>query len=312
MTIPSSLLDAVVIGGGPAGLQAALTLGRMHRSVVLLDSGEYRNAPAEHLHNFLTHDGTPPADLRAAARAELAAYPTVTVRDERALAVEKAEAGFRVRTPDGDLAARRVVLATGLRDTLPAKPGLAELFGTVAAHCPFCHGHEYAGSHVGILGDGPHALRLALMALPIAGRVTVLADGGELDRATAEVLAAAGVEVRPEPVTGFCRSATGATVTLAAGPAEELGGVLVTTTLTQSAPFAEQLGLELLPSGCVRVDDLSRTSRPGVLAAGDLAHTDQLPMPMATVLTGAAAGLRAAATVVQELTAADWAVPAPV
>ena len=305
MTTPELLdapLDAIVIGGGPAGLQAALTLGRMHRSVVLLDSGDYRNAPVEHLQNFLTHDGRDPAEFRALARADLAAYDTVEVRRADARVVCEEDGVFFVELADGSaLTARKVVLATGVRDTLPEKPGLAELFGTVAAHCPFCHGHEYAGRHVVLLGTGAHAPRMAAMLAPIAARLSVLADGAPLDPEVGDALAAAGVAVRPEVVTGFCRSAAGATVSFADGPPEEVGGIFVATIFAQSAPFAEQLGLDLLASGCVRVDAFGRTSRPGVFAAGDLAHLEELPMPMSAVLTSAAAGLVAASTAVQEL-----------
>ncbi|WP_206515924.1 NAD(P)/FAD-dependent oxidoreductase [Nocardioides pantholopis] len=292
------VLDCLVIGGGPAGLQAALTLGRLHRSVLLLDSGAYRNDPADAMHNMLGHDGTDPADLRAAARADLAAYSSVAVRDVAVRTVTAVDDGFRADLADGTAATgRRLVLATGLRDTLPDLPGLAPLFGNVAAHCPYCHGHEYAGTHVAILGSGPHVARVALLLERIAARITVLADGGELDPPTAALLDDAGVAVRPEPVTGVCRSAAGATVTLAGGPPEEVGGLFVAPTLSQAAPFADQLGLDLLPSGCVRVDLLGRTSRPGVYAAGDLAHVPELPMPMAAVLTAAAAGLVAATAV---------------
>lgn len=304
-TAPDTLdiaLDAVVIGGGPAGLQAALTLGRMHRTVVLLDSGAYRNAPVEHLQNFVTHDGRNPAEFRALAHADLTAYATVEVRRAAAVAVSEDDGLFWVELADGSsLSARRLVLATGVRDTLPDKPGLADLFGTVAAHCPFCHGHEFAGQHVVLLGAGAHAARMAGMIGPIAGRITVLADGSPLEPETADALAAAGVAVRTEVVSGFCRSAAGATVSFETGPDEEVGGIFVGTTFAQSAPFAEQLGLDLLPSGCVRVDAFQRTSRPGVFAAGDLAHLEELPMPMSSVLTSAAAGLVAASAVVQDL-----------
>ncbi len=298
--------DAIVVGGGPAGLQAALTLGRMHRSVLLLDSGRYRNDPASHLHNFVTRDGTPPAEFRAAGRAELAAYPTVEVRDATARAVTQDGADFRVELADGEaLDARAVVLATGLRDTLPDKPGLAELFGDVVAHCPYCHGHELAGRHVAILGSTPHVARLALLVERIASRITVLADGGELDDATASSLVRAGIGVRSEPVTGLCRSAAGARVAFASGADEEVGGVFVATAMTQAAPFAVQLGLPLQSSGCVEVDAMARTAVPGVYAAGDLAHVAALPMPLASVLNAAAAGLLAGSACDQDLLVRD-------
>ncbi|MEV0953891.1 NAD(P)/FAD-dependent oxidoreductase [Promicromonospora sp. NPDC050249] len=306
----TSLFDAVVIGGGPAGLQAALTLGRMHRRTLLLDSGEYRNAPAEHMHNFVTHDGTPPAEFRAAARAELAAYATVTVRETAASAVVPDGAGFRVElAADADGAApftaRAVVLATGMRDTLPAIQGLEPLFGTVAAVCPYCHGHELSGKPVAVLGSGPHVARVVFLLERIASRLTVLTDGADLEPGIRAQLDGAGVAVRPEPVKELSRSAAGATVSFAEGPSDEVGGIFVAAEFAQRAPFAEQLGLDLLPSGAVEIDAMGRTSVPGVFAAGDMAHVAALPMPMASVLTAASSGLVAAASLDGELLARD-------
>jgi thioredoxin reductase len=318
MTAPvlSNPYDAVVIGGGPAGLQAALTLGRMHRRTLLLDSGEYRNAPAEHMHNFVTRDGTPPAEFRSAGRAELAGYATVTVRETTASAVVPDGAGqFRIElraAPDAQgidgpeaLATRAVVLATGMRDTLPAIPGLEPLFGTVAAVCPYCHGHELSGKHVAVLGSGPHVTRVAFLLERIASRLTVLTDGADLEPGIRAQLDGAGVAVRPEPVKELSRSAAGATVSFAEGPAEEVGGVFVAAEFTQRAPFAEQLGLGMLASGAVEIDAMGRTSVPGVYAAGDMAHTAALPMPMASVLTAASSGLVAAAAADGDLLAHD-------
>lgn len=309
--------DVVVIGGGPAGLQAALTLGRVHRSVLLLDSGEYRNAAAKEMHNFVTHDGRSPEEFRAAARRDLQAYDTVEVRDLRAAEVADDGGLWRVTLDDAgsveaapDVTARRVVLATGLRDTLPAIPGLSDLWGDVVAHCPFCHGHELSGRHVGILGSGPHVARVALLLERIAARITVYADGAELDEATGVQLAQAGVDVRPEKVSGVCRSSKGATVALANGADEEVAGLFVSPALAQAAPFAEQLSLEMLPSGCIRVDELGRTSRQGIFAAGDLAHLAALPMPLASVLNAASAGLLAATAAEQDLLTEEHGQPA--
>jgi thioredoxin reductase len=284
--------DAVVIGGGPAGLQATLTLARVHRTVLMIDSGSYRNDPAEHMHNVVTHDGTPPAEFRAMARKELSAYDTAAVRDDAVTSVARDGDRFVVSLGDEVVHARGIVLATGVVDTLPDKPGLEELFGSVVAHCPFCHGHEFAGRPVGILGVAS-AGHLPGLVGPIASRVTVLTDGAEL---AAEL--PAGVAVRTEPVTGICPSPVGARVSFANGPDEEVGGLFVTTQLGQRAPFAEQLGLTMNPSGCVQVDPMGRTSLPGVHAAGDMAHLAELPMPMASVMTAAASGQVAAASLV--------------
>lgn len=243
----------------------------------------------------MTHDGTPPAEFRAFARDQLRAYDTVEVRDGRATEVSPGEDGWQVAVAGSEpVGARRVLLATGLRDTLPDKPGLADLWGDVVAHCPYCHGHEFSGRHVAILGSSPHVAKVGMLMSRIASRITVLTDGVELDVETGRLLAGAGIAVRDTPVERLLRSAEGATVCFASGPEEEVGGLFVTTRLTQSAPFAAQLGLEMLPSGCVRIDEIGRTSRAGVYAAGDLAHLAALPMPLASVLTAASAGLLAA------------------
>jgi thioredoxin reductase len=269
--------DAVVIGGGPAGLQATLTLARVHRRVLMLDSGRYRNDPAHHMHNVVTHDGTPPAEFRAAAQKDLAAYDTVTIRNETATSVAVEGSGFRVSLGDEEVTARGVVLATGLRDTLPDKPGLAELFGDVVAHCPFCHGHEFAGQPVAVVGDAAHLV--GIMA-PVASSVTMVDE---------------------DAVARFERTDDGVRLVLTDGGVQEYGGAFVSTRLEQSAPFAEQLGLTLLPSGCVEVDAMGRTSLPGVHAAGDMAHLAALPMPMASVMTAAASGQVAAGALVAYL-----------
>ncbi len=313
MNLDQGRYDVVVIGGGPAGLQAALTLGRMHRTVLLVDSGEYRNAPTDAMHNFVTHDGTPPAEFRVAARGELAAYSTVTVCHATATWVKvEGEENFRVELADGSrVDARRIVLATGVRDTLPDKPGLTELFGTVAAHCPYCHGHEFSGRHVAVLGSAAHTAMVALLVSRIAARLTILTDGAQPDQETTDLLARSGIPVEAREITAFEATGDGATVVFADGATTEVGGLFVATTWGQSAPFAEDLGLTLLPSGCVEVDAMGRTSLPGVYAAGDLAHTAALPMPMSSVLNAAAAGLVAAACLDRDLMALDHGLVLP-
>ncbi|MFC8597796.1 NAD(P)/FAD-dependent oxidoreductase [Isoptericola sp. NPDC057191] len=307
------LHDVVIVGAGPAGLAAALMLGRTHRDVVVLDSGVYRNDPADAMHNVLGFDGAKPSEFRAAAHQTLAAYDSVELRRATAHEVAPLDAarpadGFVVRTDTGDVAARRLLLATGVRDELPDTPGLDALFGTVAAHCPYCHGHEFSGTPVAILGAGPHAPHVAGLIERTASRVVVLADGADVDPELAAALAARGVAVRPEkvlrlePVT-LPGGHPGARAVLDGTAPEELGGVMVAPTLHQSAPFAAQLGLELRASGCVAVDATARTSLPGVLAAGDLAHTADFPMPVSSVIAAMAAGQLAAASIGADLLA---------
>lgn len=296
------MYDALVIGGGPAGLQAALTLGRLHRSVLLLDAGRYRNDPADHMHNFLGQDGTPPAELRRAGRADLAAYDTVEVRDASVDEVSGVADDFSVRLADGSVErSRRILLATGLRDEVPDVPGLAALWreGDLVAHCPFCHGHEMAGRVVGVLG-AERAGHLVAMMGPVAASLVVLADGEAVDVEVAASLTERGVTLVAGKVERVERSGDGL-VAVVDGEPVALGGLFIGPTSTQAAPFAAQLGLATLPSGGVEVDPMGRTSVEGVLAAGDMAHEASLPMAMAAVLVAAANGLKAGAACVKSL-----------
>lgn len=274
------MYDAIVIGGGPAGLQAALTLGRMHRSVLLLDSGEYRNATVEHAHNLLTNDGTPPADLRARARAELDAYATVEVRDAQVQTVAAAGRGFTAALADGEVVrAARVVLATGVHDELPAIPGLAAEWGRRVAQCPFCHGHEFAGRPVAVALDGEHAQGIRAMLAPVASDVEI---------------------VPPADLTAVVSEAAGLRLELRDGSTLAVAGLFIAPVPSQRAPFAGQLGCRMLDSGAVEIDAIGRTSVPGVYAAGDMAHVASLPGPMVSLAVAIAAGQAAAAALVRD------------
>ncbi|TQK18167.1 thioredoxin reductase [Microbacterium sp. SLBN-154] len=279
------MIDAIVIGGGPAGLQAALTLGRMHREVLLFDSGEYRNGTVDHAQNLITHDGQAPAEIRRLAREELAGYATVQVVEATVHAIEaRDDGGFAAMTEDGVFVASVLILATGLRDELPPIPGLAEAWGREVAHCPFCHGHELSGKRIGILGSGAHAATHRAMLSPIGSEVVVI-DPGE--------------------VTGVERTADGLVLRRREGDAIDVGGLFVAPTSTQRSPFAAQLGLATLPSGGVEVDALGGTSVSGVFAAGDMAHTAAMPGPMASLAVAIAAGQLAAAAAVHQLVARE-------
>jgi thioredoxin reductase len=304
------MYDVIVIGGGPAGLQAALTLGRTHRSCLVLDSGTYRNASAAEMHNFLTHDGTPPSEFLQAARKDLSRYETVEVVDDAVDTVVASNGGFTVTTSAGSShLGRRLVLATGLRDVLPDVPGMSGLWGTVVAHCPFCHGHELSGGTVAVQG-GPHATRLAGMLSRIAGELVVLADGYEFTDDEIAALGRIGAEVRTGSPAALHAEGDGARVDLDDGSSVRVDGFFVKGSLEQTAPFAAALGLATLPSGAVEVDPFGRTSHPGVFAAGDLAHQAVYPMPLASVLNAASAGMLAGVAVLQDLVTDDFALPA--
>ncbi|WP_447647442.1 NAD(P)/FAD-dependent oxidoreductase [Microbacterium forte] len=298
------MYDAIVIGAGPAGLQAALTLGRMHRPTLLLDSGEYRNGTVLHMHNVVANDGTPPTEFRATARAQLAEYPDVELRDVGAQTVTGSDGGFVVRLADGEtVETRHVILATGVADDLPDIPGLQDLWGTKAFSCPFCDGHEHAGRSIGILGPAPRADHLIGLLGRIVGDITVFPVEQPFSADETRTLEGLGVRVSAEPVAAVAPEAADVRITTAS-TAHTVAGVFVASgSLRHRAPFADQLGLELLPSGSIEIDDFGRTSQPGVFAAGDLAHRASLPGPMASVLLASAAGQMAAVGVIQSLIA---------
>lgn len=293
--------DVAVIGAGSAGLQAAQTLGRMHQRTLVLGTDRYRNDPTAHMHNFLGHDGAPPAELRTAARKDAEAYDDVRFLDAEVVRVSGELGGFVLEVAGEEpVRARRVLLASGVRDTLPDVPGIAEEFGDLVAHCPFCHGHELAGTRVGILGSAPHVAAMASMVGPVAREVVVLSHGGGLDDATTDSLARLGVPVVSGAVAAVRRGGAGLVVDVVGSGPVELGGLFVKTDWALAAPHAAQLGVELSEMGAVVVDAFGRTSVPGVYAAGDMAQGPGLPMPMASVLVAAAGGLVAAAACVQD------------
>lgn len=302
------MYDAIVIGAGPAGLQAALTLGRMHRSTLLLDSGEYRNGMVPHMHNVIGNDGTPPAEFRATARTQLAAYADVEIRRTTVENVAGVEGDFVVSLLDGSSAsARTVILATGVVDELPEVEGLAALWGTRAFACPFCDGHEHAGLPIALLVRGGAARAQHLIGLlgRIVSDITVVPIGEAFTAEERASLEERGTLVSGTPVDSVSAEGTGVRVRTADAEHDVAGVFVAAGAMRQRAPFAAQLDLHMLESGAIEIDDFGRTSIPGVYAAGDLAHRASLPGPLAAVMMAATAGQFAAIGVIQSLLAAE-------
>ena len=196
------MFDVVTVGGGPAGMAAALALGRVHRTVLLVDAGEGRNTAAENVHNFLTRDGTPPAELRKLGREELAGYPAVqtrtgTITDVRVLDGD----GFQLDLSGGGTAqARRLLLATGLSDELPGPRGVQALWGRSAFHCPYCHGYECTGKRIAVLGTDQARVRLALQLNPLIPIVMCDARKRDSSREVLVTLVEHSARLRAQPV----------------------------------------------------------------------------------------------------------------
>ncbi|WP_199922688.1 bifunctional NAD(P)/FAD-dependent oxidoreductase/class I SAM-dependent methyltransferase [Streptomyces sp. NRRL S-87] len=302
--------DVVVVGGGAAGLSGALALARARRSVLVVDAGEPRNAPSGHVHNFLTRDGTPPAELAAAGRAEVTRYGGRIV-DGRVTAVAKDGDGFLVTPADGDpVRARRLLLATGLADRLPDLPGLADHWGGDVLHCPYCHGWEVRDLRVGILATGPLAWHQAELWRQWTPHVLVLRHGAPVPvPEQAERLAARGIFVVDGPVAALERDAEGRLTGVRTVPGETvaLDALVVATSLDAHVELAESLGLEVVDVAVagsvigsqVAADALGATDVPGVWVAGNVADVQ------AQVVTAAAMGLKAGAAINADLVAED-------
>ncbi|WP_439379452.1 NAD(P)/FAD-dependent oxidoreductase [Amycolatopsis lexingtonensis] len=283
--------DVLVVGGGAAGLNAALMLGRARRRVAVVDARAPRNAPAEHMHGFLSRDGLPPSELLEIGRAELAGYGVDLLEDS----VTRLEPGFTARLASGrELTARRVLVATGVHDDLPNLPGLRESWGTDAVTCPYCHGYEVRDQPLGVLGTEPMSVEHALLVRQWSPDVVYFAHTAPPSEADRERLDARGIRVVDGVVTAVRRE--GGRLT-----GIELGDRFVPRTAlflrTVTVPHDELLrGLGYTEGA---VDPSGKTSVPGVWAAGNVVDA------RATVIIAAAQGAAAAGALNHDLVTED-------
>jgi thioredoxin reductase len=294
--------DVIVIGGGPAGLSGAVALARALRSILMVDAGEPRNAPASGIHNYLTRDGMTPAEFAAAGRAEVRRFGGEVI-DDRVVSARKEGDVFEVTLAGGGVRrARRLLVTTGLSDVLPDIPGLRERWGQTVLHCPYCHGYEARGKAIGIIGGSPMSVHQALHWRQWSPDVTLfLHTAPEPDEEQARQLAARGVTVVNQKVTGVGDDG----VRLADGTVVTRDALVVVTRLEANAVPALGLTTQEHAMGIgtflAAEDPTGRTAVPGVWVAGNVAD------PMAQVITSAAAGLGAGAAINMDLVAEDVA-----
>jgi thioredoxin reductase len=265
--------DVIIVGGGYAGMAAALQLLRARRDVLVIDAGERRNRFADHSHGFLGFDGENPARIAKIARRQLHAYPTLSWIEDRVAAASGSLDDFTVTTAGGTThSARRLILATGVADTLPDIPGLSGRWGKSAFHCPYCHGYELNGGPVAVIATGQPSLHQALF-LPEWGPTTFFTNASiDLTESDRTGLAARGVILEEVPVD---RLEGTADVILRDGRRMEFAGIFVAPTTAPATPVGEALGLihDETPMGrMIRTDETRQTSLAGCFACGDLAR----------------------------------------
>jgi thioredoxin reductase len=305
--------EIVVIGGGAAGLSAALVLTRARRRVAVVDAGQPRNAPAAHMHGFLGSDGLPPDKLLAAGRDEVVGYGghpvsgTATSIVPHAARAATHPIGFEVSLDNGpSLHARRVLVTTGLRDDIPDLPGVRARWGRDLLHCPYCHGYEVRDQPLGVLGGTAEAVAHAHLIRQWSDDVVLFAHDGTLTTDQREQLVACAVGIVDDPVTGLVVENDRLTgVRLVTGQVVARAAVFVRPRFEPSDTLLTDLGCATSHTGWVVADSTGRTSVPGVWAAGNVVN------PRAQVITAAGEGSAAAIAINNDLVEDDISIALP-
>ncbi|MFS3915989.1 NAD(P)/FAD-dependent oxidoreductase [Bacillus australimaris] len=292
------LLNCAIIGGGPAGLNAALVVGRGRKQVIVFDDELPRNRVTQESHGFITNDGMTPFEIRKAGEADLLKYPHIQIKRSRIVDIQKKEDGFTLLTHEGDtFEARKIILATGLQDMLPEIEGIHDVYGKTFFSCPFCDGWELKDKAIALIAENQRALHMAKLLSNWTKDLIVFTNGYQvLKEEDKTLLSAHSIQVIDVPIVsidhanGQLRS-----LQLANGETVKREGGFVASEFKQSAPFAEKLGCQMTQNGGIETDILGRTTVSGVFACGD-----NLGGPAQLVLA-AAAGSQAGMGVIHEL-----------
>lgn len=292
--------DVIVIGGGAAGLSAALVLARARRHVMVIDAGMPRNQPAAHMHGFLSRDGMPPAELLAAGREEVQGYGGTIISGTVTDVVHDATPGFHVRLRDRAVRARHVLVATGLRDEIPDIAGLWDRWGRDVLHCPYCHGFEVRDRRLAVLGGSHQAVQYALIVRQWTHDLTYLTPHQRLTADERERLQARAITIVEGDAHGVTvREDRLEAVELTDGRAVRCDALFVPPRFVPNDGLLTGLGCDVSDDGWVITAANGSTSVPGVWAAGNVAD------PRAQVITAAGEGSAAAIAINAELVEDD-------
>jgi thioredoxin reductase len=295
------MLDVIIVGAGPAGLSAALILGRSRRRVLVCDTGRPRNAASHAMHGFLTRDGMPPREFLRIAREQMRQYDTVELRDVEVTHATCVESRFEVTLAGGErLYARKLLIATGVVDNLPDLPGFKQFYGNGVFHCPYCDGWEVRDRRIAVYGRGMRGLGLSL-ELTGWSRDLVLCTDGPCDIAADDRarLQRNGIALREERVRGLEGGDRLERVMFESGDPVACDALFFTTGQTQQSLLAQRLGCEINEKGTVRTGKYETTHLSGLYVAGDASRAVQW------VVVAAAEGAEAAFAINTDLLKED-------
>jgi thioredoxin reductase len=298
------MYDVIIAGGGPAGLSAALILGRSRRHVLLCDAGRPRNAASRAIHGFVTRDGTPPREFLHVAREQLRPYDTVTIRDVEVRAAEcRGDSRFHVSLADGsDFESRKLLIATGVADNIPGIPGFQELLGIGVFHCPYCDGWEVRDQPLAVYGRGARGLGLSLELIGWSRDLVLCTDGpAEIGADGLDRLRRNRIALREERVVRLEGRDRLDRIVFERGESLDRRAVFFTTGQTQQSKLAVSLGCAFNEKGTVRTGKYESTHLPGLYVAGDASRAVQW------AIVAAAEGAEAAFAINTDLLKEDLA-----
>jgi thioredoxin reductase len=297
-----SVFDVIIVGAGPAGLSAALVLGRCRRRVLICDAGQPRNAMSRGLHGFLTRDGIEPAEFLRIGREQLRQYETVELRETEVTDARRVAESFELTLADGErVSSRKLLLATGVVDDLPEIEGLADFYGTGVFHCPYCDGWEMRDQPLAVYGRGENGAGLAVELTLWSRNLVLCTDGpSQLSEVELERLAQHKIPVREDRIASL-QGTSGVLerIVFTSGETIELRGMFFSTGQRQGSDLPKKLGCEFTEQGCVNTGEYEITNVPGVYVAGDASRLVQF------VIVAASEGSQAAVAINKELMQED-------
>jgi thioredoxin reductase len=285
------IYDCIIVGGGPAGLSAALMLGRCRRTVLLCDTGDQRNLRAREMHAYPTRDGIPPKEFLGLARAQLGRYGTVQCRELEIVDACRENDRFLVMGADGTrMESRKLLLATGVADELPEIDGLDALYGSSVHHCPYCDGWEWRDHPLAVYGCDEKGAGLALSLTAWSADIVLCTGGVPVPEHTAARLSAKAIRIREEPVQRLeGREGMLERIVFDDGPPEARSALFLSCGQRQRSPLAERMGCRFTEGGTVDTGKCEATNVPGLFVAGDASK--QAQFVVVACAEGAEAGM---------------------